>query len=166
MNTVLLSLGTNQGNRLNNLQNALKHLEKRVGAIVKESNIYQTEAWGKTDQAAFLNMVILLKTPMDAVEVLNNSLAIEQDLGRIRTIKWGERSIDIDIILFNDLILNQANLQIPHASMHLRRFVLVPLVEIAPDAHHPIFLKNARTLLEECPDTLEVVIYEKKLNQE
>src|SRR5687768_11785457 len=127
MNRVFLSTGSNVGNRAANLRKAAELCQQQLGNVVQLSSVYETEPWGKTDQQAFLNQALELHTDLEATELLGKIIAIEQELGRIRSIKWGPRVIDIDILFFNEDIINQPGLRIPHSEMADRRFVLEPL---------------------------------------
>jgi 2-amino-4-hydroxy-6-hydroxymethyldihydropteridine diphosphokinase len=153
---VFLLLGTNEGDRLINLHVVKDEIKKSVGLVVEESAIYQTAAWGKTDQPDFYNQVLLLQTTMSPEALLLHLQQIEKKLGRERKEKWGARIIDIDILYFGKTVLNTPDLLIPHPAIALRRFTLVPLVEIAPHFVHPVLKKTNLVLLEECEDVLEV----------
>ena len=115
-------LGGNLGNRKENLNQAKKHIQKIIGSIVSESSIYETKAWGVEDQPNFLNQVILVETTLSPQTVLSENLQIEKVLGRVRHQKWHERTIDIDILYAEDLILNEDNLKIPHPFIQERKF--------------------------------------------
>jgi 2-amino-4-hydroxy-6-hydroxymethyldihydropteridine diphosphokinase len=156
MNKAYLLIGGNMGDRLANLEDAKNAISKLCGNILSQSAIYETEAWGFKEQPAFYNQALCLATTQKAVELLNNLLAIELNLGRTRTIYLGPRTIDIDIIYFNDEIIDLENLTIPHASMSERNFVLTPLTEIAPGFIHPVFKKSNSDLLSECKDMATV----------
>jgi len=156
MNTAYLLTGGNMGNRLNNLQQAAESIQQNCGKIVTSSSIYETEAWGKTDQPAFLNQALHIETDLSPDELMQMLLDIESKMGRIRTIKMGPRIIDLDILLINDLIQASALLTIPHPALPLRKFALLPLAEIAPDLIHPAEKKSILELLQICPDTLNV----------
>jgi len=160
MNTVYLSLGSNEGDRLRWLDRAIHMLGEKVGIIFKQSSIYQTAAWGITDQPDFLNMAIEVRTDLSAEKVLDLILEIETSLGRHREMKWGPRTLDIDILLYNEAIIATENLVVPHPYLQDRLFTLKPLAEIAGDHIHPKFHKNISQLLGECPDTLPVTKYE------
>lgn len=153
---VFLLLGTNDGNRMANLNSAKDEIKKSVGLVVEESAIYQTAAWGKTDQPDFYNQVLLLQTTISPEALLLHLQQIEKKLGRERKEKWGARIIDIDILYFGKTVLNTPDLLIPHPAIALRRFTLVPLVEIAPHFVHPVLKKTNLVLLQECVDVLAV----------
>jgi 2-amino-4-hydroxy-6-hydroxymethyldihydropteridine diphosphokinase len=156
-NKVYLLLGSNMGARLQLLETAIKNINQRIGEVVEKSSIYETAAWGKTDQPGFLNIAIAVNTLLSPLEVLTRALDIESQLGRIREEKWGARLIDIDIIFYgNDIVNIPDQLQIPHPEMHKRKFVLEPLVEIAPALQHPMLNKSLSELLLELRDHLEV----------
>ncbi len=156
MNKAYLLIGGNMSDRLANLEHAKKAIVLHCGNILSQSAIYETEAWGFKDQPAFFNQALCLETSMNASNLLSTLLTIELDLGRTRTIHLGPRTIDIDIIYFNDEIINNANLTVPHASMAERNFVLTPLTEIAPTFIHPVFNKSNSELLSECKDIATV----------
>jgi len=154
-----LLLGGNLGDRTAYLQQARTRLANQVGPIIRNSQLYETAAWGNTQQPAFLNQVLELQTELAPEQVLITINTIEQELGRVRQEHWGARVIDIDILFYDALVLQTQRLTIPHPQLHLRRFTLLPLAEIAPQLHHPVLGKSIRTLLEECADTLEVRTY-------
>lgn len=157
MNKVFLITGGNIGDRKKNLKLAAKSIEKNIGHIVKSSSIYETEAWGNTDQASFYNQVHFVETEWAAKQIMNKILQIEEQMGRIRTIKNAARIIDIDILFFNKEIINNEIVTIPHKEINNRRFVLMPLQEIAPDFIHPVFKMNISKLLSICKDPLKVI---------
>ena len=156
MNTAYLSLGSNEGNRKQWLAKACALLADSCGTLAQRSAIYETAAWGLTDQPAFLNMAVSLQTSLDPAALLAGILSIELSLGRQRIIKWGPRIIDIDILFYNNLIINTPTLTIPHPFLHERRFVLAPLAEIASGRIHPVFNKSVSELLAACTDKSEI----------
>ena len=161
MNKAYLLIGGNMGNRLANLKEAINNISTHAGTIEKISSVFETAAWGQTNQASFLNQALLVDTIHSASHLMHELLEIENKLGRKRTIPMGPRIIDIDIIYFNNDIVQTSELTIPHPSMFKRNFVLVPLVEIAPDFIHPILNKSNSVLLSECTDKCLV---HKKIN--
>ena len=124
--------------------------------MIRKSGIYQTAAWGKTDQPDFLNQVIEVETNFSAQKTMDAILDIESNMGRVRTEKNAPRVIDIDILFFNKELHDEPGLTIPHPALAQRRFVLIPLNELAPDFLHPLFHKTIQQLLIECTDTLNV----------
>jgi 2-amino-4-hydroxy-6-hydroxymethyldihydropteridine diphosphokinase len=148
--TVYLSLGSNMGDRQKNLRDAIARLES-VGRILRISSFYETEPIEFTRQAWFLNCVVAIETEKAPQELMTGLLEIEQDLGRRRARRKGPRTIDIDIVLFGDIVLNSAALVVPHPAMQQRRFVLEPLAEIASEVRHPVLKKTIRELLAELP---------------
>lgn len=156
MNTTFLITGGNIGDRRKNLQKASELIAERIGTIKKSSTIYETEAWGFRDQPAFYNQVHMVETDLSAQKVLDSILKIEEEMGRRRTTKNAARIIDIDILFFNDEIVNEQNLHIPHPHIAERRFVLLPLNEVAPQMIHPVSKKNISELLSLTRDELKV----------
>ena len=149
-NIVYLSLGSNLGNRETNLHEAIQRLGM-LGRVTCVSSFYETEPVDFTDQPWFLNCAIGLETAIDPSALMTALLKIEETMERKRLQEKGPRNIDIDVLLFGDLILETPALTIPHPAMHLRRFVLEPLAEIAPEVQHPVLKKSARELLEGLP---------------
>jgi 2-amino-4-hydroxy-6-hydroxymethyldihydropteridine diphosphokinase len=156
MNEAFLLTGGNIGERLEYLSAAKELIEKRCGRILSESSIYETAAWGIENQQAFLNQVLKIETLLTSGKLLKTILQIEEELGRKRELKYGPRTIDIDILFFNDEVIDQHGLKVPHPQMQNRRFVLVPLNEIASSKIHPLFQKTISQILAECPDPLAV----------
>lgn len=160
MARVVLHLGSNLGKRIKNLALAAYFINKKIGPILEMSGLYETEAWGKSDQSDFLNLVIISEYADSPEELLLKIHWIENKLGRIRFEKWGERLIDIDILFFGDQIIEKANLKIPHPEITNRNFVLVPLNEIMPEFIHPVLERPIRDLMEQCEDTKKVRLLE------
>jgi 2-amino-4-hydroxy-6-hydroxymethyldihydropteridine diphosphokinase len=161
MKNVFLGIGTNLGKREGNLEEAVKRVEENIGPVLKVSSIYETEPWGFKAEDQFLNMVIMVKTDLSPSDLLEQILNIESFLGRIRgTERYSSRVIDIDILLFDNVIVDDQNLKIPHPLLHERRFVLVPLCEIAPRLIHPVLKKSVTKLLELCEDKSRVIKYD------
>jgi 2-amino-4-hydroxy-6-hydroxymethyldihydropteridine diphosphokinase len=156
MNEVYLQLGSNIGNSKKQLLIAQDLLTQRIGFQVAASSLYQTAAWGNTDQADFINQVIIIKSPLAATDCLQKILAIEQEMGRVRTQKNAPRIIDIDILFFNNDIINCKDLVVPHPALPDRRFVLIPLNELSPDFMHPVLKQTVHQMLLNCQDTLDV----------
>ena len=149
------------GNSQQQLRVAQKHIEKNIGAIIRCSSLYQTAAWGKTDQPDFLNQVIIVETSLTAAETMQAILSIEKKMGRLRTEKNAPRIIDIDILFFNDEIIDKPHLTIPHPEIHNRKFALIPMDEIAPGYMHPVLKSTIKNLLSTSTDTLEVKLLDK-----
>lgn len=159
MEEVLLSLGSNMGDRAEPLRKALSMIGERVGEVTAVSGIYETDPWGFSADTSFYNMVAAVKTRLEPLEFLAGILAIEALLGRVRNAgadSYTSRPIDIDILFFGDRIVDTSGLIIPHPRLQQRRFVLVPLNEIAPEKIHPLSGKKVLTLLDECGDDSSV----------
>lgn len=156
MHEVFLLLGSNLGNRELFLKQAIDYISAEIAPVVKKSSVYETQSWGKTDAPDYLNQVIFLKTAFNPIAVLEKVLNIENKLGRHREEKWGSRIIDIDILFFDQQIINEPGLIVPHPELQKRRFTLEPLAEIAPDWVHPVFKKNILRLKYELIDELNV----------
>jgi 2-amino-4-hydroxy-6-hydroxymethyldihydropteridine diphosphokinase len=156
MNKAYLLTGGNEGDRYRNMQQARTNIEHICGQLLQVSSLYETAPWGKTDQADFLNQVLLVETKMSARELMQAIFLIEEKGGRIRTVKNAPRTIDIDILFYDQLILEEPGLSIPHPRVAERRFVLEPLNEISPAFMHPVLKKTVHQLLLECKDQLAV----------
>lgn len=159
MNTAILLIGGNLGDRSRNLQKAVELIAATAGEILKISALYQTAPWGAVEQPDYLNQAIELRTSLDALTLLHTLLEIERKIGRIRQEKWGSRVIDIDLIFYGDSIISLPDLKVPHPQMQFRQFVLVPLLEIIPGYMHPALHKTVRELAAICPDELPVKRY-------
>jgi 2-amino-4-hydroxy-6-hydroxymethyldihydropteridine diphosphokinase len=153
---IFLLLGSNVGNSYDNLRTATKHIQTDAGVIIKQSSIYRTKAWGKIDQPDFLNQVIQIETNLSPEDLLISVLEIEKKMGRVRNEKWGPRIIDIDILFYNQIVINLPQLIIPHPEIAARRFTLSPLAELSPDFSHPLLNKTIDELLNACTDPLPV----------
>ena len=136
MATIALGLGSNLGNRLGNLREAVERL-KSLGPVMGKSDVFETDPWGLKEQPCFLNACLTLESSLEPMELLAFVKGIEQGMGRQKTVRWGARNIDIDILLMGDRVLNTEALQIPHANLPNREFVLVPLAQIFPGWRHP-----------------------------
>ena len=156
MNISYLLIGGNEGDRTGTMAMARERIESVAGTIRSRSSLFETAPWGKTDQPDFLNQALLLETGLDAPTLLQALLGIEAQMGRRRGEKYGSRIIDIDILFFNDAIIHQPGLQIPHPEIQNRRFALAPLEEIAPAYIHPVLGVSVRELLINCTDPLAV----------
>ena len=144
------------GDRLQHLEQARLAIARDCGSVEGQSAIYETAAWGLENQPAFLNQVLRVQTDLEPQALLETILDIEQEMGRMRQEKYGPRTIDIDILLYNDMVLESDELSIPHPQLHMRRFALTPLAEIAASVIHPTLKKSIDELLLECPDKLAV----------
>ena len=144
--TVYIALGTNLGERLANLRAAIESMQPEI-TVLAESHVYETPPWGYEDQPAFLNMVVKAETDLEPELLLNNLKQLEVELGRKQNFRWGPRLIDLDILFYDDLVLELPPLVIPHPRLHERAFVLVPLMDVAPDLIHPMFQRRVSDLL-------------------
>ncbi|GAB4405766.1 MAG: 2-amino-4-hydroxy-6-hydroxymethyldihydropteridine diphosphokinase [Thermodesulfovibrionales bacterium] len=144
-----IGVGSNLGNREDNCLKAIKLLSDKGITVRKQSSLYETEPWGVKDQPWFINTVIEIETAIEPEELLQMLKEVERDIGRVDTYRWGPRVIDLDILLYNDLVMDTPHLKIPHPLIHERDFVLRPLSEIAPDKTHPVLKKTIKELLSE-----------------
>lgn len=155
---VYLALGTNLGDRMHNLREAVARLEPGVRTS-RVSSVYETEPWGVTSQPRFLNLVVAGETELKPLALLDLLKRIEVEMGRTEGARYGPRLIDLDILLYDDLEFRNERLEIPHPRMTKRRFVLVPLAEIAPGVAHPRFKQTAQDLMNQLPDSGDVRLY-------
>ena len=148
LHTAHIALGSNLGDKEENLRRALELLEEHGVEVVKVSTFICTEPYGVTDQPQFLNAVCQVRTSLEPLALLHTLLGIEQEMGRVRLRHWGERNIDLDLLLYEDVVMDTPELKLPHPDMQNRDFVLLPLFEIAPELIHPVLRKNIRELKE------------------
>lgn len=156
---VILLMGGNQGRVNEVLDKAIQQVDKSLGKVITRSSLYKTKAWGPVAQPDFLNVAVLIETYLTPQYLLMKLLEIERKAGRRRDVKYGPRTLDIDILFYGNLKINTPDLQVPHPEIQNRRFVLVPLTEILPNLMHPVLLKNMSELLQICPDSLEVTLW-------
>lgn len=160
INKAYLLLGGNRGDRLSNIERAISRISSLSETEPEISSVFESEPWGFESDLKFLNLAAIITTKLDAESLLTKLLETEKELGRVRSIStesYSSREMDIDIIFFNSDIIDKEKLTIPHPRMHLRRFVLEPLNEIAAQYIHPILNKSIKELLDECPDRSPVV---------
>ncbi len=162
MNGIYLIIGGNMGKRAEYLATCKNLIDKEIGRIQQSSSLYETAAWGNTTQAPFLNQVLKIETALSPVQLLEACLHIEKKMGRIRDRKWDARIIDIDILFYGQLVINEKNLVIPHPHLPDRKFVLVPLHELAPNLIHPGYKQTITELLAACKDELPVKLFTEK----
>ena len=157
----LILIGSNQGQRELIISQSIKMLAERCGEVLLVSSLYETEPWGFIAEQNFLNQVVALDTEMNPYDLLRELMMIEKELGRKRHDVEGyeSRPIDLDILYYDDIIINDEDLILPHPRLHKRRFALMPLCDIAADFIHPVFKRSNRELLNECEDTSEVKLY-------
>ena len=155
---VFLSLGGNLGNTQEIFERCYPMIENKVGKILLQSGLYQTAAWGLTDQADFINQVILLDSALEPQMILEEIQAIEKSFGRERIVTWGPRTLDLDILFIDAIQVQNDKLQIPHPHIQHRKFILIPMDEIASGYVHPLLQKSIRELLIETSDTSPVTL--------
>lgn len=155
MNGIYLLLGSNMGNRLEQLKAASTLLSERAITILDESSIYETAPWGKANQPWFLNVVLKVETLLSPEDLLKEVLDIEQEMGRVRVEKWGERCIDIDLLYYHNETIETDHLTIPHMGIPHRKFTLLPLAELCPLEIHPVLGQNQMEMLAACEDGLD-----------
>ncbi|MEM7106012.1 MAG: 2-amino-4-hydroxy-6-hydroxymethyldihydropteridine diphosphokinase [Bacteroidota bacterium] len=164
-NILYLHIGSNEGNRHDFLAFARSEISQLIGEIVRCSGIYETKAWGVEHQPDFLNQALKIYTELTPGKILEIIHKIENRSGRKRTMRWSSRTLDIDILFFNDSIIESNDLTIPHKMLHERNFALVPMAEIAGSLMHPVKEKTIDQLLEECRDKLEVTKVESRKSE-
>lgn len=151
---VYLLLGSNEGDRQEWIRQGIDAIAAACGSVTQQSALYETAAWGLEDQPDFLNKAIKIETGLSPHQLLKAIQVVEMQLGRQRTVKWGQRTLDIDILFYDDRIIRTKDLTIPHPFLQERRFALMPLQEIAPDLIHPVLDKTIDILTRECTDPL------------
>jgi 2-amino-4-hydroxy-6-hydroxymethyldihydropteridine diphosphokinase len=156
MNRIYLLLGSNMGNSRQQLITAIKLINKKIGKVTRQSNLYVTAAWGNTNQPDFLNQVIIVESKLAPLQAMQTILGIEEEMGRVRTVKNAPRIIDIDILFYNKEVIEEKILNVPHPQIPNRRFVLIPLNELSPNFKHPVFQQSIHHLLQICKDPLNV----------
>jgi 2-amino-4-hydroxy-6-hydroxymethyldihydropteridine diphosphokinase len=159
MNRIFLSLGSNLGDRRNNLERAVILLEEQAGHIEARSAIYETEPWGFSSDKSFYNQAVELNSSQDPIHLLKILHDIERICGRRqKAVRYAPRTVDLDILFFNNCIIKTPDLVLPHPTLHLRRFVLIPLAEIAPHVIHPVLNRSIEQLRKSCTDQSAVVL--------
>jgi len=157
MNQVYLLIGGNLGDRFLLLSQANERIVNNIGTCIKKSSIYESEPWGFDSEQNFLNQILIIDTTLNSLEVLNECQKIENELGRIRESEnYASRTMDIDILFFNNEIITEPRLKIPHEHLHKRRFTLEPLVELTPGFIHPLLNKSLKEILKNCSDMSNV----------
>lgn len=160
MAEVFILLGGNLGDREQIFKNAIDCIVNRIGSIVKTSSLFETEPWGFEHELSFLNQVVVIETSLTALEILVRTQEIEKTLGRVRKKnQYSERTIDVDILFYDDQVISMEELEVPHPRIQERLFTLIPLEEIAADFIHPVLRKSISQLRRDCKDSLEVKKY-------
>lgn len=159
--TVFLCLGGNIGDRAYYIQSAIAEIDLEIGEVISQSTMYETEAWGVKNEQNYLNCCIKVNSVLPAIDLLDKVLQIEKKLGRVRKpqFQYGARTIDIDVLFYDKEVIETNKITVPHPRLHLRKFVLIPLNEIARDFIHPVLKEMICNLLIQCNDNLEVKPY-------
>ncbi len=163
MQQVIVLFGSNLGDRIAFLRNALVRLEHLLGPASMASSVYETAPWGITDQPGFLNAVVLFQSTLPAEVLLDMLLTVENELGRKREVHWGPRTIDLDLLFVGQQIIQSPRLTLPHPEIQSRRFTLVPLCELVPTLIHPVLNTTLSQLLQQCPDNGIVTLSDQHL---
>ena len=159
MNQAIILLGSNMGNRHRMLEDAARHVDSKAGQVVQRSSLYETEPWGFEAEQHFLNQVLIVDTEREPQALMDQLLSIEKEMGRERALPgdgYASRIIDIDILFYEDRVIDRDRLKIPHPELHNRRFTLMPLQEVAPNLVHPVLGQTVTELLHDCPDNATV----------
>lgn len=156
MEKVVLHLGSNKGDRLNNLERAINFIHQTIGKTKNISSVFVTAAWGVVEQPDFLNQVVVVESNLSPDKLIRTIQKIETIIGKEKEYHWGPRYIDIDILFYGKQIINNKNLKIPHPEIQNRNFVLIPLNEVEPDLIHPVLQKSIHSLVTSCRDKLSV----------
>lgn len=164
--TIVLHLGSNMGDRKQHLIFACREIENRIGKIASASNIYNTEPWGKKDQADYLNAAVKVFTKLEPHKILDLTREIEVEAGSSHKEKWGKRILDIDLLFLDDKIIDEERLKVPHPFIHKRNFVLVPLMDILPFYRHPQLDRTIEELYLSCQDPLNVEYFDKPYGED
>jgi 2-amino-4-hydroxy-6-hydroxymethyldihydropteridine diphosphokinase len=160
MSIAYIALGSNLNDKMANLNKAIESIEKNSKVkVLKRSSVYQTEPVDLKDQPFFLNMVLEVETQISPFDLLHILQDIEKKMGRKKGKRWGPRNIDLDLLLYEDQVINSAELTLPHAQMHLRKFVLIPLVEITENTLHPLIKRTIPKILEDLKENSQVEIF-------
>lgn len=159
---IVLHLGSNKSDRVSYIQKAIALIQKHICKVLQKSMLYETEPWGLADQEDFINQTIIVESNLSAEQLIIKTKAIEEEIGREKTEKWGPRNIDIDILLYGNKKVEKKDLIIPHPKITERNFVLIPLMELLPDLILPGFEYSVEELYEQCQDSCEVRIYEEE----
>lgn len=159
---IYLLLGSNLGDRLSQIRRSIQKIKDEIGTVLMESAVYETESWGVPDQPLFLNQAIVVETEVEPIVLLEKVKEIERSLGRSKRNHWQSREIDIDILFFEDQIINSQRLTIPHPHIPDRLFALIPLMELAPHFVHPIHELSILELYDQCTDQGNIVLFEEE----
>ncbi len=154
--TAYLLIGSNKGDRKAFLAQAVEKIDRMIGRITQKSHLYETQAWGVTNQSDFINQALAVETSLNPLKLLEQILKIENEMGRERTTKWAERTIDIDILLYDSFIVKEPTLVIPHPELPNRNFALIPLMEIAGEVEHPVLHVTIEDIYMDSKDPLDV----------